>query len=1231
MEKIGMNLGVAATALAVALCFAAYAAPFAESVTCEAYPDADSVVVDESERVSYNPDGTYETHMESWTKILTEKGRREESSVSLHYSKRYGEAEISYVGAISPDGKEREIDVSATTKESTDNGSMSANIYDPLDRKIVCTIPGLKIGDTVHVKTRRKALKARCENKWADLSVMEWSHPIVKSTFEVTALAALPLRKIAIRHPLGNVVTNLVRRTDGSTVYTFTATNSPQAFPEPDMPPLYTQIQCVRVSTAESWPEISKWYWNLCAPHISKTNAAMAEKVKELGGDLRKVFKFVSQEVRYMGLTMEDTSPGYAPHDVDITFDNRYGVCRDKAGLLVAMLRLAGHKAFPVLIHVGAKLDPDVPQPFFNHAIVAVEKPGGGYELMDPTNENAKDLFPAYLSNCSCIVCRPEGDALMTSPVPWPEHNSLDVTSKASLAKDGSLFLENEIRMNGINDTAYRHALVKRKPEDRVKFFEQVVKALASGSELVKCEIEPKDMRDTDAPIVVRLASKLPEAALRGETLDELNVPFVTKSLGMANFLLRGNTSLAQRRFPLVLDSTARVSERITVDLGGAVGAVKSLPAAETGGIPGYKYARVFSETNGTLRAERSVEIGEIEFSPAAYLNLREEIKRTEAAERKRPAFSRDPLAEADVRYVLDSSETTVISDSEWVTTNTIVKEILTYNGKKRSAELKFPFNPAWKTVELVSAVVSNKNGKVSPVTAKEKNLMDCGWASNAPRYPAGKLLVVNLPSVEIGSVISYTTVTTVTNAPAPFYGAFSFDSREPLERRVVRVNGWRREAVRPRRVPNEPSQPAASLWRDCEIVSFNDFAKTSARLVAADPPDIASDEPSAADAPSSGIRAIRDWMAKYVKVLGPSLYELPVELQLTDPTVVLKERYGTGLDYIRTMCALMRRAGYEADVVFASSDADDPPEVRERIKFIKPNVRAFSIPLCRVRVRSGGFLWLGGERSEIFIGPESQYAQLGATRFEGSDYLDPATGEFGVVTVPAPDLHEYNAESSVYSIRPDGSVDLDVENTMLGPSVASFRKTYAEILPEERQRRYQAILGGVSQAATATRELETDVESYPAKRTFSCYIPDFATVGDGTMTIQVPPLSASVPSITGTVRLTPFEVGSAERESESVTIRFPEGYTEAEHLPEPFVLRDPRDATRTWVESRVSSEVKDGALEVRLVREIYRRPDTWYPPEYFGLLKDWLRTANSRANRTVTARRPAKGGRGSR
>ena len=54
------------------------------SITREKYPDADVVCVEEIESVSYNADGTSETESEGWTKILTEKGRREESTITLN-------------------------------------------------------------------------------------------------------------------------------------------------------------------------------------------------------------------------------------------------------------------------------------------------------------------------------------------------------------------------------------------------------------------------------------------------------------------------------------------------------------------------------------------------------------------------------------------------------------------------------------------------------------------------------------------------------------------------------------------------------------------------------------------------------------------------------------------------------------------------------------------------------------------------------------------------------------------------------------------------------------------------------------------------------------------------------------------------------------------------------------------------------------------------------------------
>lgn len=1229
------NLQALLVIISIGLGSSLWAVP-AQDITCERFPDADSVLVDELERVKYNADGTSETVDETWTKVLTEKGRREESSVTLHYSKRYGEASISYVGIISEDGTEREIDVSATTKEATDNGSMSSNIYDPLDRRIVCTVPGLKIGDIIHVRNVRRTLKARTKDKWADISIMEWSHPIIKSTFEVVAPADRPLKRIEIRHPLGNIIRSERKLADGSMVHTFTATNSAQVFPEPDMPPLYTQVQNVRVSTAEDWPEISRWYWDLCGPHLAKTNAAMVAKVNELTKtartkqeSIRSIFKFVSQEVRYMGLTLEDTSPGYAPHDVDVTFDNRYGVCRDKAGLLVAMLRLAGHKAFPVLIHAGAKLDPDVPQPFFNHAIVAVDESDRKYVLMDPTNENTKDIFPSYLCNCSYLVARPEGEDLRTTEVLSPEHNSLDIVSKGSLSKDGSLFLENDISFSGINDTAYRHALAKKQPEDRFKFFERIVKSMSTGAELIKCEVEPKDMRDTETPIRVRLSSRMPEMVLHGRTRDELTVPFMTRLFGMANFLLQGSTSLERRKYPLVIDTTARVSEKVEISVGNELGEIKELPP-DMNLKDGYGYVRNFSVKDGVLKAERSLTIGAVEFPSDDYLRLREDIKRVEAAERKRPIFAKDKLKDADVRYLLDSVETTLISDNCWVTTNRVIKEILSYNGKKQSAELKFNYNPTWKQVYVASAVVSNRNGKVSAVTDKERNVMDCGWAASAPRYPAGKTLVVSLPSVEIGSVISYETVTVVSNAPAAFYATYSLDTYVPMERKFVRVNDWQREILKPDRLPDEPNQPMSWLWRDQKIISRGNWGRAAERLlpavdVDAVDPECLGELHVGEESAQESLLAIRNWMARNVKIAGPGLYDVPLAQQLTDPIVVLKERYATRLDYIRTLCALLRGAGYKADVVLASLNEDEPECIKRRNREEFPNEGEFSTALCRVEVVEGGFLGIGCDRRTFFIGIENQYAQLGAVVYAGSEYFDPKRCMFGIVTVPSEDLKPYEIENRELIVRENGSVDMTVEDLMTGPSVASFRKTYAEILPEDRSRKFQSILGGISQAASATSELETDVESYPARRKFSCYIPDFATVAGDTITLQVPSLSMAIPSMSGTVRKTPFSVKAKEGELDRVTIRFPEGYTLVEHLPGNFVFSDPSDPNSIWIEGNVSSQIKDGSLEVRIVRKVHKRGYSWFEPKFYELIKDWDRIESSRANRAIVVRKVVK------
>ena len=76
-----------------------------DDVTVEKYPDADAVVIDTDTKIEYAPDGSYVRISDDKIKVLTEKGRREESEISLHYNRRYGTAEIVEVKIIAEDGR----------------------------------------------------------------------------------------------------------------------------------------------------------------------------------------------------------------------------------------------------------------------------------------------------------------------------------------------------------------------------------------------------------------------------------------------------------------------------------------------------------------------------------------------------------------------------------------------------------------------------------------------------------------------------------------------------------------------------------------------------------------------------------------------------------------------------------------------------------------------------------------------------------------------------------------------------------------------------------------------------------------------------------------------------------------------------------------------------------------------------------------------------------------------
>ena len=82
-------------------------------------------------------------------------------------------------------------------------------------------------------------------------------------------------------------------------IYKWSARNVPQVIPEPGMPEFHTCVQRLLVSTAGSWAEVSRWYWQLCRPRLDAVTPAM-KKLTSQSLDFRSNFWGSVQRVAYL-------------------------------------------------------------------------------------------------------------------------------------------------------------------------------------------------------------------------------------------------------------------------------------------------------------------------------------------------------------------------------------------------------------------------------------------------------------------------------------------------------------------------------------------------------------------------------------------------------------------------------------------------------------------------------------------------------------------------------------------------------------------------------------------------------------------------------------------------------------------------------------------------------------------------------------------------------------------
>jgi transglutaminase-like putative cysteine protease len=681
----------------------------ANEITPAKYPDCDEATVEKKSVRVYRADGTGESQDEAFVKVLTEKGKRNNRTLSLYFMLPYSTVEVVKVEVLKPDGEAVAVDVAANSKEQIDDSQMSENISDPNSRILRVSIPKVEIGDVVHSITRETTERSIIPGEFAEESVFEGEGFLRHVSYEVHAPQDRPLSRIALRAEIpGTIQHSTQPGADGSVIHRWEVNNVPRMFPEPSMPPEEMVLQRLLVSTTPDWQAVSKWYWQLSQAHLEATDPEMTKTALELAAgatnDLEKVkalFYYVSKNIRYMGLTPEKDRPGFEPHDVKITFDKKYGVCRDKAALLVAMLRAAGLQAYPVLISVGVKRDPEVADPDFNHAIVSVELKKGQYVLMDPTDEHARDLLPEWDCDQSYLVCRPEGENLKVSPVPSPDEHLMRITTSGVLSASGTLQARSDLSFEGVNDDAYRSAFSHMKPDEQRRFFERNLKESLPGARLKSLKLTPEDMLDVSVPLRAELEFSADNLTAAGSGKSVVSLPWIGRNLGMVNFIL-GNAGLDERKYPMRNEVTCGLEENVAIKMAPDFSAAVSMPSCPPVDDECVSYRETCGFTNGSLNCSREMKLKVVEFSPAQYGKLKQTLKAMEYDARKVPVLAESATAanageNADTAdnspvesnaKILDVQKTLDVKDAHSSVLNVkYTKLILNYAGKIREAE----------------------------------------------------------------------------------------------------------------------------------------------------------------------------------------------------------------------------------------------------------------------------------------------------------------------------------------------------------------------------------------------------------------------------------------------------------------------------------------------------------------------------------------------------------------
>jgi transglutaminase-like putative cysteine protease len=259
----------------------------------------------------------------------------------------------------------------------------------------------------------------------------------------------------------------IVSARNSSQVFVWEA-RSVAALPREPRSPGITEISpYVHVSTVGDWKQLGAWYADLVRPQFAldpPLESELARVVKGARNEREKIAaiqEFVLRSTHYVALEFGIYS--YKPYPVAQIYARRFGDCKDKASLMIALLRAAGIEAEIALVRtrsLGDVASGPASIALFNHAIVFIPK----YELwLDGTAEYAGRELPLDDQGALALTVSLSGSAqLRHVPMSHAADNYTRHMIRASLSPQGEIQFSGSSITRGEDAPGLRHDLAVR-------------------------------------------------------------------------------------------------------------------------------------------------------------------------------------------------------------------------------------------------------------------------------------------------------------------------------------------------------------------------------------------------------------------------------------------------------------------------------------------------------------------------------------------------------------------------------------------------------------------------------------------------------------------------------------------------------------------------------------------------------------------------------------------------